>query len=291
MRQRVLIAIALACEPRLLIADEPTTALDVTIQAQVLEVLKELVADTDAALLMITHDLGVVAGLCDGSTSCTPAGSWSRPTAEPLFAHAAPPLHRGPAGEHPAAGLAARRPAATDPGLARPRPSRGPRDARSRPGAATRPTECTARPAGPGDPRRPAICGATTRWTAHPARRRACRRPCRPGGGPMSALVSVRGLKVHFPIRERAAARAAGRRGQGCRRRRPRHRGRARRSDWWGSPGCGKSTLGRALLRLAPITEGSVSFDGTDVAGAPRRGAARIAPVTCRWSSRTRWPA
>jgi peptide/nickel transport system ATP-binding protein len=65
MRQRVLIGIALACGPRLLIADEPTTALDVTIQAQVLEVLKELVAETDAALLMITHDLGVVAGLCD----------------------------------------------------------------------------------------------------------------------------------------------------------------------------------------------------------------------------------
>ena len=60
-----MIAIALACEPKLLIADEPTTALDVTIQAQILEVLKALVAERDTALILITHDLGVVAGMCE----------------------------------------------------------------------------------------------------------------------------------------------------------------------------------------------------------------------------------
>jgi oligopeptide transport system ATP-binding protein len=65
MRQRAMIAMALACQPKLLIADEPTTALDVTIQAQILDLLRALVSDTGMALILITHDLGVVAGMCE----------------------------------------------------------------------------------------------------------------------------------------------------------------------------------------------------------------------------------
>ena len=98
MRQRAMIAMALACQPKLMIADEPTTALDVTIQAQILDLLRQLVAERDTALIMITHDLGVVAGMCErvnvmyaGMFMETGSrGAGLRPAPEPVHARAAP---------------------------------------------------------------------------------------------------------------------------------------------------------------------------------------------------------
>jgi oligopeptide/dipeptide ABC transporter ATP-binding protein len=95
MRQRAMIAMALACEPKLLIADEPTTALDVTIQAQILGLLRDLVAERDTALIMITHDLGVVAGMCE-RVNVMYAGTFVETgSAEQLFARPRHPYTLG----------------------------------------------------------------------------------------------------------------------------------------------------------------------------------------------------
>ena len=86
MRQRVMIAMALACEPKLLIADEPTTALDVTIQAQILDLLRDLVTDRGTSLVLITHDLGVVAGMCERVKVMYAGTLVEEGTADELFA-------------------------------------------------------------------------------------------------------------------------------------------------------------------------------------------------------------
>ncbi len=85
MRQRAMIAMALACEPKLLIADEPTTALDVTIQAQILDLLRDLVTERGTALMLITHDLGVVAGTCERVNVMYAGTLVETGTAEELF--------------------------------------------------------------------------------------------------------------------------------------------------------------------------------------------------------------
>ena len=85
MRQRVMIAMALACEPDILIADEPTTALDVTIQAQILELMQSLQKELGMALIMITHDLGVVAQLCDEVVVMYAGSICEQGTADEIF--------------------------------------------------------------------------------------------------------------------------------------------------------------------------------------------------------------
>ena len=85
MRQRVMIAMALACEPDILIADEPTTALDVTIQAQILEMMQELQKKLGMAIIMVTHDLGVIADMCDEIIVLYGGRVCERGTAEDIF--------------------------------------------------------------------------------------------------------------------------------------------------------------------------------------------------------------
>ena len=101
MRQRVMIAMALACNPKLLIADEPTTALDVTIQAQILDLMRELKAKSGAAILLITHDLGVVAEMAERVVVMYAGRKVEEAPVEALFARPRHPYTRGLLGSIP----------------------------------------------------------------------------------------------------------------------------------------------------------------------------------------------
>ena len=95
MRQRVMIAMALSCEPELLIADEPTTALDVTIQAQILDLIKRMKSETGASVILITHDLGVVAGMTDHVIVMYAGKILEQAPTNELFARPGNPYTRG----------------------------------------------------------------------------------------------------------------------------------------------------------------------------------------------------
>ena len=101
MRQRIMIAMAIANDPRVLIADEPTTALDVTIQAQVLEVMQKAQDETGAATIMITHDLGVVAGMADDILVMYAGKPVEIAKAEDLYKHPSHPYTIGLLGAVP----------------------------------------------------------------------------------------------------------------------------------------------------------------------------------------------
>ncbi|OXE30289.1 ABC transporter ATP-binding protein, partial [Vibrio parahaemolyticus] len=95
MRQRVMIAMALLCKPELLIADEPTTALDVTVQAQILTLLRELQKEFNTAILLITHDMGVVAEMCDRVLVMYGGQKMEQSDTDTLFAQPAHPYTQG----------------------------------------------------------------------------------------------------------------------------------------------------------------------------------------------------
>ena len=104
MRQRVMIAMALACNPKLLIADEPTTALDVTVQAQILDLMRDLKRRVGAAIMLITHDLGVVAEVAEHVVVMYAGRKVEEAPARQLFAHPRHPYTQGLLGAVPKLG-------------------------------------------------------------------------------------------------------------------------------------------------------------------------------------------
>ena len=109
MKQRVVIAMALACNPKLLLADEPTTALDVTIQAQVLEMMRELKQKLNTSVILITHDLGVVANICESVAVVYAGEIVEYGTLEQVFDHTAHPYTKGLFGSLPSLDMKSRR--------------------------------------------------------------------------------------------------------------------------------------------------------------------------------------
>ena len=272
MRQRVMIAIALACSPKVLIADEPTTALDVTIQAQVLALLADLQRREGLAVLLITHNLGVVAAVADRVIVMYGGDVVESAPVEEFFAR---PTH-----PYSEALLAAM-----------------PRVDRSADALAPIPGQVPtlARPAGglPLPVALPAADRQVRRAAAlDPARRRAGARRALLGPRTVNAvaasapLLEVRGLTKTFkerrgwPVPTTVAVRALDgvsfdvARGEAL--------------GIVGESGCGKSTVARACLRLITADAGSVRFDGVDVASA--RAPARCARCAdgCRSCSRIR---
>ena len=244
MRQRVAIAIALSCEPKLLIADEPTTALDVTVQAQILDLLAREQQRRHMAMILITHDLGVVAGRTDEVAVMYAGRIVERAPTPLLFSRMRMP--------YTAALLAAM------PKLDSPPHTPLPAIA-GRPPDPTRPlTGCSFAP-------RCRYADARCRAAKPPlgrsrARRHALRllasaRPVR-GRGRMTPLLSIENLTVEYAVGGKTLFAVSDV---------SLEVGRGETLGLVGESGCGKSTLGRAVLQLRRPTAGRVTFDGTEL--------------------------
>ena len=262
MRQRVMIAMAISCNPDVLIADEPTTALDVTIQAQIIDVVREMQAAYRSGVILITHDLGVVAEIADkvmvmygGRT--VEYGSIDRDLLRP-----ASPLHMGVARLAAASrsqdAAHAHQGAAAGPHLAaQGLPVRGALRLRAR-----RVSRQLAGSRGRGRGARRALLdprGRARRAAPHAGERQERERV---------SLLEVRDLKKYFPIKSGVLRKTTGQvyavdgvsfsveAGETL--------------GLVGESGCGKSTTGRTVLRLIQATAGTVTFEGVDVMAASR---------------------
>ena len=237
-RQRVMIAMAIACRPELLIADEPTTALDVTVQAEILSLMQELQRRRGMSLFFITHDFGVVAQIADRVAVMREGRIVETGALDEVL-------------ERPAHAYTRQLLAAVPENLARTtrrRPSAG---AAAQPLSGSSVDDSGIHPVGP-----PGSGMDLTAVDSRPAES-------------ASELIRLAGLQVHFPIRQGVLKRTVGhvRAVDGVDLRI--HRGQI--LALVGESGCGKTTLGRAVLRLVEPTGGRVHFDGQELTGLTRR--------------------
>ena len=276
MRQRAMIAMAIANDPKLLIADEPTTALDVTVQAQVMEVLRDVRQETGAAMMLITHDLGLVAGAADRVNVMYASRLFESGSIDDIFYDSRNPYTRALLGSIPdLEGEHLERLVAipgNPPSLLRP-PAGCP--FRPRCEHAHRQVQGVGTRAGrdQGGAHEPVLPGAR----AHSPLRSCSHDRHRPNEPIRRPHLSTSGrrccacidLTKDFPIRAglfRRVGRRRARPSTTCRSTSTRRR----RSASSASPGCGKSTMGRSLLRLVEPTSGTVMFGDVDVTAADK---------------------
>src|SRR5262249_24832378 len=269
MRQRVMIAIGLSCNPKLLIADEPTTALDVTIQAQILELMKDLSRRLGVAIVIITHNLGIVARYADRVNVMYAARLVESGTADRVFARHLHPYARGLLGAVPRLDRGRAAQLSTIDG-APPHLLSPPSGCRFRPRCRFALEQCLADPTlALGEPGHLAAChrlGEIEALDPPSAHTQSTSKPAANGELP-AAILDVKNAKKYFPVRVGFL-------------RRPKQ---VRAVDdvtidiragetlgLVGESGCGKSTLGRLVLRLDEPTGGEIRFESTDLAALGR---------------------
>src|SRR5688572_26892549 len=271
MRQRVMIAIALSCNPRLIIADEPTTALDVTIQAQILKLMKDLSRDLDIALVVITHNLGVVARYADRvnvmyAARLAEQGSAANVFAKPLHPYTAGLLRSVPRLDQPR-GRKLETIEGLPPNLLDP-----PVGCRFAPRCPARLDACVAGPPPLvlAEPHHYSACIRATEMaqvgaTGLKLQSANPQPPVTKALDTTKPLLEVRDLRTYFEVRaglgmfNRARAQVRAVDGLSF------HVFRGETVGLVGESGCGKTTVGRTLLRLEESTSGEIVFGGEEV--------------------------